>query len=196
MAVDEHFIVAGDVDEHVLDVGDGEPVGRVGHGLVPFALEFEVAADAGLVGDADDLVVEQGLAARDGEQEREMVPGVAAFPLAGLGVGGDLVGDMELVDVDQGEDPEGLLPQAQPLVAATDVAERIAFGGEVEGQVALVEFGDLGLAEEADGEVLGGEGVAHAVHALDEGPEVALVVLEEAARGCWRVRVRRVVSER
>ena len=112
-----------------------------------------------------------------------MIPWIPAFAFLLFGKGGDVIGDVQFIDVDQRECFEMIISHLKAFVTALDIAEGVAFSGKIKGQVAFLEFKDLIFTEQAYLQPLSVEGIPDPEDLLRKGPKVFWVMLKKTPSG-------------
>ena len=112
-----------------------------------------------------------------------MIAWIPAFPFLLFRKGGDVIGDVQFIDVDQGECFEMIISHLEAFVTALDIAEGVAFSGKIKGQISFLEFKDLIFTEQAYLQPLSVEGIPDPEDLLRKGPKVFWVMLKKTPSG-------------
>ena len=147
VGVDKQLAVLGKEVQHGFDVGLGDLVAGVGHGAVALGLALEFSQQFALLGDLDDLVVDDAVGIGYLAEEGQQVGGDdVAVDGDGL-VGPDERWKVYLVHVDDVEGFYYLVAHPQAVVTGLEALHREWSGLEVEGHEAVEVLVDLVLCE-------------------------------------------------
>ena len=147
VGVDKQLAVLGKEVQHGFDVGLGNLVAGVGHGAVALGLALEFSQQFALLGDLDDLVVDDAVGVGYLTEESQQVGGDdVAVDGDGL-VGPDERWKVYLVHIDDVEGFYDLVAHPQAVVTGLEALHRERSGLEVEGHEAVEVLVDLVLRE-------------------------------------------------
>ena len=147
VGVDEQLAVLGEHVEDCLDVGLGNLVAGVGHGAVALGLGLEFPQQFSLLGDLDDLVVDDTVGVRYLAEEGQQVGGDdVAVDGHGL-VGFYERGQVDFVHIDDVEGFDNLVAHLQAVVTGLEALHGERAVLEVEGHEAVEVLVDLVLGE-------------------------------------------------
>jgi len=145
--VHQQLAVDSKLVQHGLDVGLGDLVAGVRHGTVALGLALELSQELTLGRDLDDLVIDDTVGVGDGGEERHEVGGNHIAVDRHREVGLDECGEVDLVDIDDGEASYCICAHTQLVITGLDVLHGEWTVLEVERHIAVQILVDLILRE-------------------------------------------------